>query len=68
MIVVASRYTSAYKQLVNNPRFKQFISDRLRFAQWKSRQSQIKMNSRDKINIPRKIVVSMGESDYKTII
>lgn len=65
---MSSRYTLAYRKLVNDPRFKQFISDRLRFAQWKSRQSQIKMNSRDKINIPRKIVVSTGESDYKTII
>lgn len=66
---MSSRYTLAYRKLVNDPRFKQFISDRLRFAQWKSRQSQIKINSRDKnINIPRKIVVSTGESDYKTII
>lgn len=68
MIVVASRYTSDYRQLVNNPRFKQIISDRLRLAQWKNRQSQLKMDSRDKINIPRKIVVSTGDSDYKTII
>ena len=64
-----SNHTSAYKQLVNDPKFKQFISNKLKFARWKNKQSRLKLNSQDKINIHRsKIVISTGNSDYVTII
>lgn len=63
-----SKHTSAYKQLVNDPKFKQFISNKLKFARWKNKQSRFNILTQNK-HVPRsKLVISTGNSNFITII
>lgn len=58
-----NKSTFAYTCLTKDPKFKQFISDSLRLAQWQNKQSKLKNK------FPKKeIVVSLDSSEYITIV
>lgn len=59
-------YTSAYKYLFKDPKFKKFLSDSLRFAQWKGKQSSLKKLKDGRYK--KEIVVSLDDSEYTTIV